>query len=196
MTKYVNSAWSTQYLTLTFWNTVWNIKSVIQLNLGIRNFLVTLNLFLNTKCSLSFWSKLTIGHGKWYLNTNLFFIKTFLITKFDCTTMSAFVGAKYLGFPPLGLHLIWSRTHSVPGHLVPHNWSPWANSPGSFGPHGKWSPRQFVHKNKQYRLIWSPWTNGPQDNWSRWTIGPKNLLVFFFPILWHLVVNFWQNRWF
>ena len=57
----------------------------IQSNLGIRNFLVTLKLFLNAKCSLSLWSKLTIGHGKWFLNTNLFLIKTFLITKFDCT---------------------------------------------------------------------------------------------------------------
>ena len=26
-----------------------------------------------------------IGHGKWFLNTNLFLIKPFLITKFDCT---------------------------------------------------------------------------------------------------------------
>ena len=30
-------------------------------------------------------SKLTIGHWKWFLNTNLFLIKLFLITKFDCT---------------------------------------------------------------------------------------------------------------
>ena len=57
---------------------------MIQPNLVIRNFLVTLKLFLNAKCSLSLWSKLTIGHGKWFLNTNLFLIKTFLITKFDC----------------------------------------------------------------------------------------------------------------
>ena len=26
-----------------------------------------------------------IGHRKWFLNTNLFLIKPFLITKFDCT---------------------------------------------------------------------------------------------------------------
>ena len=58
---------------------------IVQLNLVIRNFLVTLKLFLNAKCSLFLWSKLTIGHGKWFLNTNLFLIKTFLITKFDCT---------------------------------------------------------------------------------------------------------------
>ena len=51
----------------------------------IRNFLVTLKLFLNAKSSLSLWSKLAHGHGKWFLNTNLFLIKIFLITKFDCT---------------------------------------------------------------------------------------------------------------
>jgi hypothetical protein len=28
--------------------------------------------------------ELQIGHGKWFLNTNLFLIKPFLITKFDC----------------------------------------------------------------------------------------------------------------
>ena len=60
----------------------------IQSNLVIRNFLVTLKLFLNAKCSLSLRSKLTIGHGKWFLNTNLFLIKTFLITKFDCICKS------------------------------------------------------------------------------------------------------------
>ena len=59
----------------------------MQSNLVIRNFLVTLKLFLNAKCSLSLWSKLTIGHRKWFLNTNLFLIKTFLITKFDCTLL-------------------------------------------------------------------------------------------------------------
>ena len=50
----------------------------------IGNFLVTLKLFLNAKSSLFLWSKLTIRHGKWFLNTNLFLIKTFLITTFDC----------------------------------------------------------------------------------------------------------------
>ena len=86
------------------------------------------------------------------------------------------------------LLLIWSRTHSVPRHLVPHNWSPRTNSPDSFGPHGqmvpktigppgqlvpkhlvpmdKWSPRKLVPLDKQSPNIWSPWTNGPQDNWS------------------------------
>ena len=50
----------------------------------IRNFLVTLlRLLLNAKCSWSLWSKLATGHRKWFLNTNLFLIKTFIITKFD-----------------------------------------------------------------------------------------------------------------
>ena len=53
---------------------------IVQSNLVIRNFLVTLKLFLNAKCSLSLWSKLTIGHGKWFLKSNLFLIKTFLIS--------------------------------------------------------------------------------------------------------------------
>jgi hypothetical protein len=62
---------------------LWN--KFVQSNLVIRNFLVTLTLFLNAKCSLSLWSKLAIGHEKWCLNTNLFLIKPFPITKFDCT---------------------------------------------------------------------------------------------------------------
>ena len=31
--------------------------------------------------------KWQIGHRKWFLNTNLFLIKMFLIAKFDCTTL-------------------------------------------------------------------------------------------------------------
>ena len=53
----------------------------VQSNLAIRNFLVTLKLFLNTKCSLSIWSKSAFGHSKWFLNTDLFLIKPFLITQ-------------------------------------------------------------------------------------------------------------------
>ena len=53
-------------------------------NLAIRNFLVTLILCLNAKSSLSLWSKWQIGHRKWFLNINLYLIKTFLIAKFDC----------------------------------------------------------------------------------------------------------------
>ena len=52
---------------------------LIQSNLAIRNFLVTLKLFLNAKF---LWSKWQIGHRKWFLNTNLFLIEWFLITKY------------------------------------------------------------------------------------------------------------------
>ena len=34
--------------------------------------------------------KWQIGHRKWFLDTNLFLIKPFLITKFDCTNNSSF----------------------------------------------------------------------------------------------------------
>ena len=67
-----------------------NRDCTVHSNLVIRNFLVTLKLFLNAKCSLSLWSKLTIGHRKWFLNTNLFVIKTFHISKFDCTSKLIF----------------------------------------------------------------------------------------------------------
>ena len=60
-------------------------QNLIQSNLAIRNFLVTLKLFLNAKSFLFLWSKWQIGHRKWFLNTNLFLIKPFLIAKFDCT---------------------------------------------------------------------------------------------------------------
>ena len=63
-------------------------KYDIQSNLAIRNFLVALKLFLSAKSSLSLWSKWQIGHGKWFLNTNLFLIKKFLIAKFDCSRKS------------------------------------------------------------------------------------------------------------
>ena len=55
----------------------------IQSNLAIRNFLVALKLFLNAKSSLSLSSKWQIGQMEWFLNTNLFLIKLFLIAKFD-----------------------------------------------------------------------------------------------------------------
>ena len=44
--------------------------------------------------------------------------------------------------------------------------------PNPFGPR-TFGPPQLVPKNKQSRLIWSPWTNGPQDNWSPWTNSPQ-----------------------
>ena len=52
-------------------------------------------------------------------------------------------------------------------HLVPNTFSP------------RTFPSQLVPKNKQSRLIWSPWTNGPQVNWSPWTIGPQNIISIF-----------------
>ena len=58
--------------------------SLVQSNLAIRNFLNALKLFLNAKSSLFLWSKWQIGHRKWFLNTNLFLIKPFLIAKFEC----------------------------------------------------------------------------------------------------------------
>ena len=79
---------SPQKTVLTVWEISYQHKCfkafLLQSNLVIRNFLVTLKLFLNAKCSLSLWSKLVFCHGKWFLNTNLFLIKTFLTTKFDC----------------------------------------------------------------------------------------------------------------
>jgi hypothetical protein len=48
-------------------------------------------------------------------------------------------------------------------HLVPNTFSP-----RTFG------PPQLVPKNKQSRLIWSPWTNGPQDNWSLRANSPSS----------------------
>ena len=64
----------------------WSKRTVYELdNKAIRNFLVGLKLFFNAKSSLPLWSsKWQIGHKKWFLNTNLFLVKLFLITKFDC----------------------------------------------------------------------------------------------------------------
>ena len=69
--------WKLKFLCLLF-----IIKP--QSNLVIWNFLVIPKLFLNDKSSISLWSKLAFGHGKWFFNTNLILIKMFLITKFDC----------------------------------------------------------------------------------------------------------------
>ena len=77
----------------TFWCRGWVPKfatGLIQSNLAIRNFLVILKLFFNAKCFLFIWSKWQIGHRKWFLNTNKFLIKTFLITKFDYTAFLLF----------------------------------------------------------------------------------------------------------
>ena len=61
--------------------------SLVQSNLAIRNFLNALKLFLNAKSSLFLWSKWQTGHRKWFLNTNFFLIKPFLIAKFDCNNL-------------------------------------------------------------------------------------------------------------
>jgi hypothetical protein len=76
-----------------------SVNSEVQSNLVIRNILVTLKLILNAKCSLSLWSKLSIGHGKWFLNANLFLIKPFLITKFDYRMRAIITRGLYTFYP-------------------------------------------------------------------------------------------------
>jgi hypothetical protein len=53
----------------------------------------------------------------------------------------------------LWLLLIWSQTHSVPGHLVPHNWFQEQTVPKQthLVSMDIWSPRQMVSLDK-----WSP----------------------------------------
>ena len=85
----------------------------IQSNMAIRNFLVALKLFLNAKSSLSLWSKWQIGYRKWFLSTNLFLIKPFLIAELYCickfVVVSYFYHCKaqhaHLGFEPYALDL-------------------------------------------------------------------------------------------
>ena len=79
------------YLAIWFICTFW-----LQSNLAIRNFLVALSLFLNAKSSLSLWSKWQIDRRKWFLNTNLFLIKLFLIVKFDCIYYLYFMCFQFL----------------------------------------------------------------------------------------------------
>jgi len=65
----INSALKSQGSKfLTIKSTNWYIF-LLYSNLAIRNFLVTLKLFLNAKCPLFLCSKWQIGHGKWFLNT-------------------------------------------------------------------------------------------------------------------------------
>ena len=84
------------------WRTLHNVKKYkeVQSNLAVRNFLVAPKLFLNAKTSLFLWSKWQIGHRKWFLNTNFFLIKPFLIAKFDWNL--DLKGNHHLG-PSLGL---------------------------------------------------------------------------------------------
>ena len=92
----------------------------IQSNLAIRNFLVALKLFLNAKSSLFLWSKWQIGHMKWFLNTNLFLIKPFLIAKFDCTSILDWWKDSY---KMNGLHKLHWKFHSGNFWQVMKIWS-------------------------------------------------------------------------
>ena len=63
-------------------------------------------------------------------------------------------------------------------HLVPNTFSPRTFGPPQLVPKNKqsrliWSTRQLVPLDNWSPNIWSPWTNGPQDNWSPWTNGPQ-----------------------
>ena len=91
---------------------------IVQSNLVIRNLLVPLKLFLNTKCSLSLWSKLTIGHGKWFLKTNFFPTKMFLATKFDCL-YSAHCSYLDISISPKSSEKKWWFSRFDPGSVQP-----------------------------------------------------------------------------
>ena len=85
------------------------------------------------------------------------------------------------------LLLIWSRTHSVPGHLVPHYWSPRTNSHGPFGPHEQMVPKTIGPKEQTV-----PANLVPMDNWPPWTIGPQNhyFLFLFKNIFFSFIFNY------
>ena len=84
-------------------------------NLAIRKFLVAL-WFLNAKSSLFFWSKWQIDQRKWFLNTNLFLIKLFLIAKFDCarTWSTVWIVSCYSFLA----HLRWYLSPILCGHIL------------------------------------------------------------------------------
>ena len=75
--KGTNLADLLQFVSQMEWNWARILKKnqslEIQSNLVIRNFMVTLKLFLNAKCSLSLWSKLAIGHEKWFFKVHIFY---------------------------------------------------------------------------------------------------------------------------
>ena len=85
-------------------------------------------IFLKAKSSLSLWSKWQIGHGKWFLNTNLFLIKPFLIAKFDCTSRSNWIVistsrffSQWSGYRKyLGIHLLSKLGRFCPAFLKIH----------------------------------------------------------------------------
>ena len=43
------------------------------------------------------------------------------------------------------LQCIWSRTHLIPGLLVPDFLSPWTNDPHEIDPPGQMAPNKFSH---------------------------------------------------
>ena len=78
----------------------WFLTVLVQLNVVIRNFLVTLKLFLTLM-------KLAFGHKKWFLITNLFLIKLFLITKSNCTLLYISLYSSTQIFRGLGMMPKW-----------------------------------------------------------------------------------------
>ena len=76
----------------------------------IRNILVTIKLFYNTKCSFPLWSK-------WFLNNNLFLIKPFLITKDRIDCISNFRTSNFfevIGAPSGGIFLKnWNLSYII-----------------------------------------------------------------------------------
>ena len=101
------------------------------MNLAIRNFLVAIELFLNAKSSLSLWIKWQISHRKWFLNTNLFLIKPFLIAKFDCITKVYNIfrnEIRWLSFSRLmSIRKLdeWFFQFIQGLKALKHSWSPW-----------------------------------------------------------------------
>ena len=111
----------------------------VQSTLVIRNFLVILKWFLNAKCSLSLWRKTAIGHGKWFLHTNLFLIKMFLITKLDCILLVEILCSIYSikwseWFPQILWHShifgsnFWSKFNRIKMYLEEQLCSFWLSS--------------------------------------------------------------------
>ena len=76
-------------------------------------------------------------------------------------------GPEHIQSPDIWSPTIGPQEQTVPTHLVTK----------TIGPPGQLVPKNMVPLDKKSPNIWSPWTNGPQDNWSPWTSGPQNLLV-------------------
>ena len=63
----------------------------IHSSLAVRKFLVAQKVFLNAKFSLSLSSKWQIGHRKWFLNTNKFFLEHWNSQKSLCNIQHRFL---------------------------------------------------------------------------------------------------------